>query len=241
MEGLYYYHFVESTKILRFYLDQTVLSASLSEILNEFNYVLRWFKKETLNRKFSEGKYKLLDNNQIHFKIRSVDGEISEYTGKIIDDKIKIYYRNGDIETYLHYEKKIDEIYKMIPIKKYPYELLSKSKSIQHYFSNVISYDLIKKLENVFEYFLANIDNPYIISVLQYKEVSHRVFLIAKDPKKDIYYGFTEGISTNDKEIMTYSSVFLTFNKFRELSIEPFLYKPYLEHGKLLKDDINLL
>ena len=69
------------------------------------------------------------------------------------------------------------------------YDLNIFDNTVQDYYSTEISFILKKKLEIAYEYFTANIDTPYIITKIEYKDVNQIIFLIAKNPKKNVYHG----------------------------------------------------
>ena len=75
---------------LRFYEDGTVLAASV--VLTEGpNQVIRWFDKSNPN--ISKGQYSI-QGNTIRFSTTSPQGDVVDYAGQIINDRLKLHWRS---------------------------------------------------------------------------------------------------------------------------------------------------
>ena len=89
-----------------------------------------------------------------------------------------------------------------------------------------------KDLELAFEYFVDNIDSPYIISQIQSKaDESSNVYFIAKEPSKDTYYGIMEGPYISTKHIASFPEVHIPHSFFKDVALKPFLAIPFCESG----------
>jgi len=221
IKGLYYYQDTDYFSLIRFYEDLTVIGVNSSISFAQVYTVLTWSRK-----RFREGVYKITDDNRIFFDLKSDIGVV-EYRGRILDNNKIFFQSHSHINDYEH-----EETYTLYQ-KEYNLEIFE--TTFQEYFSTVISPVLKKKLENAFEYYVANIDNPYIISEIQYKEVDRTILLIAKDPKKETYHGILTGKFANEKVIVEIPVANITWGKFKEIPIDPFLVKPFIENGIRLK------
>mgnify|MGYP000933218791 CR=1 FL=1 len=119
-----------------------------------------------------------------------------------------------------------------LSLTKKKYDLSLFKRQIQKEYANRVSLEMKKDLELAFEYFVDNIDSPYIISQIQYKDdESSNVYLIAKEPSKDTYYGIMEGPYISKKQIASFPEVNITHSLFKEVAIKPFLARPFIESG----------
>jgi uncharacterized protein (TIGR02145 family) len=98
-------------------------------------------------------------------------------------------------------------------------------------YKNKISQTLKSKLENAFESFILDTKNPLIIVLLKYPKVGEQIYLIAKDPSENTYYGIIEGQFSPDKQIFAIPESNITCIEFKEEIITPFRAKPYIESG----------
>ena len=114
--------------------------------------------------------------------------------------------------------------------KKKPYDLSLFKRQIRSEYTTRISMETKKELELAFEYFIANISDPYIICQIQYEgNESANVYLIAKDPSKDAYYGIMENAYISKIQMACFPGGNITHSSFRELDIKPFPAKEILE------------
>jgi len=98
-------------------------------------------------------------------------------------------------------------------------------------YSKVIPKELKSRLEEAFENFRADINNPWVISLLKHPMDGEQVYLIAKDPDEDTYYGIMEGQFAPNKEIYAIPVSNITCVEFCEVKITPFRAKPYIKRG----------
>jgi uncharacterized protein (TIGR02145 family) len=94
-----------------------------------------------------------------------------------------------------------------------------------------ISHELISKLEGAFEALKSDIKNPWVIAQLKYPKPGEQIYLIAKDPNEETYYGIMEGQFSPGRQIFAIPVSNITCIEFREVSVTPFRAKPYLENG----------
>lgn len=98
-------------------------------------------------------------------------------------------------------------------------------------YSKKIPQELISKLEGAFDSLKADTKNPLIISLLKYPKVGEQIYLIAKDPNEETYYGIMEGQFVTEKQIFAIPVSNITCIEFAEVKIKPFRARPYLENG----------
>jgi len=98
-------------------------------------------------------------------------------------------------------------------------------------YSRVIPKELKSRLEVAFENFKADINNPWVISLLKHPMIGEQVYLIAKDPNEDTYYGIMEGQFAPNKDIYGIPESNITCVEFCEVKITPFRAKPYIKSG----------
>ena len=82
-----------------------------------------------------------------------------------------------------------------------------------NYYSKTLSPQLIKKLESAFDNLKADIKNPLIIALIKYSKEGEQVYLIAKDPDKETYYGIMEGQFAGQKQICAIPVSNITYEK----------------------------
>ncbi len=141
-----------------------------------------------------------------------------------------------NIVTTNGFERKSQKIHpQKIKFPKQKYIGISNVKllpnELQNYFSQYISKGLKRKLEQNFSDFKNNPENPLIITMLQYREESERIYLIAKDPNESICYGIMEGKFINEKKIKPIPISEIIALEFKEKSINSFRAKKYIENG----------
>ena len=100
-----------------------------------------------------------------------------------------------------------------------------------NYYSKTLSLQLIKKLESAFDNLKADIKNPLIIALIKYPKEGEQIYLIAKDPDKETYYGIMEGQFAGQKQICAIPVSNITCIEFTECDIIPFRAKTYIEKG----------
>jgi hypothetical protein len=98
-------------------------------------------------------------------------------------------------------------------------------------YTKYISRELISKLEDAFEAFKKDVKNPWVIALLKYPKAGEQIYLIAKDPSKETYYGIMEGQFSPGKQIIAIPISNITCVEFCEVKINPFRARPYLENG----------
>ena len=99
-------------------------------------------------------------------------------------------------------------------------------------YTKIISPELKTKLESAFEQLKADIKNPWVIALLKYPQAGEQIYLIAKDPSEETYYGIMEGQFSPGKQIFAIPLSNITCVEFCEVNINPFRAKPYLENGR---------
>jgi hypothetical protein len=100
-------------------------------------------------------------------------------------------------------------------------------------YTKTISQELTTKLEGAFEALKKDIENPWIIALIKYPIDGEQIYLIAKDPNEETYYGINEGQYTTVKQIFAIPTSNVTCVEFTEVKIKPFRAKPYIENGQL--------
>ena len=98
-------------------------------------------------------------------------------------------------------------------------------------YTKIISPELKTKLESAFEQLKTDIKNPWVIALLKYPKAGEQIYLIAKDPSEETYYGIMEGQFSPGKQIFAIPLSNITCVEFCEVNINPFRAKPYLENG----------
>ena len=101
-----------------------------------------------------------------------------------------------------------------------------------------ISRELISKLEVAFEALKTDIKNPWVIALLKYPKAGEQIYLIAKDPSEETYYGIMEGQFSPGKQIFAIPLSNITCVEFCEVKINPFRAKPYLESGRFEEKEV---
>jgi hypothetical protein len=96
---------------------------------------------------------------------------------------------------------------------------------------NVISKTLKRSLEGYFEGLKANRDNSLVIAQLQNSEEGLNLYLIAKDPDSETYYGILDIGSDENKRIMAIPMSNIEAMEVREVSVTPFRVKSFIESG----------
>jgi len=94
-----------------------------------------------------------------------------------------------------------------------------------------VSIELIEKLEDAFENFKNDTQNPPIIAHLQSEEAEVNIYLIAKDPKDETYYGIIENEFTYERKIARIPLSNIQDLKVEEVPMDPFRAKEYIENG----------
>ena len=99
-------------------------------------------------------------------------------------------------------------------------------------YRTIISEELKIRLENAFEALKTNIDNPWVIALIKYPIAGEQIYLVAKDPSEESYYGIPEGQYSDGKQIFEIPTSNITCIEFTEVKIKPFRAKPYIEYGR---------
>ena len=98
-------------------------------------------------------------------------------------------------------------------------------------YTKIIPQELKNRLEVAFESLREDTKNPLVIALLKYPKDGEQIYLIAKDPTEETYYGIMEGQFSSGKEIFAIPLSNITCVEFCEVSITPFRAKPYLDNG----------
>jgi uncharacterized protein (TIGR02145 family) len=98
-------------------------------------------------------------------------------------------------------------------------------------YTKIISQELKNRLQVAFESLKADTKNPLVIALLKHPKDGEQIYLIAKDPTEETYYGIMEGQFSSGKEIFAIPLSNITCIEFCEVSITPFRAKPYLDNG----------
>ena len=106
-------------------------------------------------------------------------------------------------------------------------------------YTKIISQELKTKLESAFEELKADIKNPWVIALLKHPKAGEQIYLIAKDPSEETYYGIMEGQFSPDKQIFAIPVSNITCVEFCEVKITPFRTKPYLENGRFEQQEVD--
>lgn len=94
-----------------------------------------------------------------------------------------------------------------------------------------ITKELDQKLEDAFENLKANIQNPLVISHLQSDDKEFNIYLIAKDPSTELYYGILETKFIDKRQIAGIPRSNILGIDIKEKPMIPFRAKSYLETG----------
>lgn len=101
-----------------------------------------------------------------------------------------------------------------------------------------ISKELNTKLENAYEDLEKDIINPLIIARLETKDKKQSIYLIAKHPEEDLYYGILENEYTTKREIAGIPYANIKNIEYIERQIIPFRAKTYIDRED--KDNFKL-
>ena len=96
------------------------------------------------------------------------------------------------------------------------------------------------KLEEAFFGLQGNIDNALIISHLQSEDKEVNIYLIAKQPREDVYFGILETEFIDKKQIAGIPLVNIEALDVREVFMTPFWSKPYIEQNLKKFNNMNL-
>ena len=94
-----------------------------------------------------------------------------------------------------------------------------------------ISKELKKKLENAYEELEKDIVNPLVIAHLETKDKKESIYLIAKHPEEDLYYGILENEYVTKREIAGIPYTNIKNIEYLERPINPFRAKAYINRG----------
>jgi uncharacterized protein (TIGR02145 family) len=106
-------------------------------------------------------------------------------------------------------------------------------------YTKTISSELISKLEGAFDALKTDIKNPWVIALLKHPKAGEQIYLIAKDPTEETYYGIMEGQFSPGKQIFAIPVSNITCVEFCEVKITPFRAKPYLENGRFEQQEVD--
>lgn len=99
-------------------------------------------------------------------------------------------------------------------------------------YHEIISYELENNLENAFEDLYNNLETPLVIGHLQSKDKDVNIYLIAKIPDEDTFYGIVETQYNSEKKITgILLENILSFNNLKEVAMIPFRVVPYIENS----------
>lgn len=91
--------------------------------------------------------------------------------------------------------------------------------------------ELLAKLEKAYEHLKQNVHDPIIIVHLRSDGGEANVYLSAKDPERDMYYGIFETEFTDKRQMAGIPGNNLKGLGLKIIPITPFKAKPYIETG----------
>lgn len=94
-----------------------------------------------------------------------------------------------------------------------------------------ISRELKDKLENAFEDLKKDTKNPLVIAHLQSQDEEVDIYLIAKDPNEEMYYGIMENEFVPERQIAGIPLSNIKAMEVEEVPMRPFRAKAYIESG----------
>lgn len=94
-----------------------------------------------------------------------------------------------------------------------------------------ISSQLKSKLEAAFEDLKKDMQNPLVITHLKSQDGEVNIYLIAKDPNKEVYYGILETEFTAKRQIAGIPLANIRAMDVDEVPLKPFRAKRYIESG----------
>lgn len=94
---------------------------------------------------------------------------------------------------------------------------------------------LIKNLENGLKDLLANRENPIILAHLQSRDKKMNVYLIAKKPNEESYYGIIEHPLVKERRISAFTQSTIENLQLIVENFAPFRAKKFIELGKIEK------
>lgn len=105
---------------------------------------------------------------------------------------------------------------------------------------NGISNELKIKLENAFEDLKNDTSNLLVIAHLQSKDKEIDIYLIAKDPNEEIYYGIMENEFVSERQIASIPLSNIKAMEVEEVSMQPFRAKAYIETKTKIEINMSL-
>jgi len=94
-----------------------------------------------------------------------------------------------------------------------------------------ISNNLKVKLENAFEDLKKDTANPLVISHLQSQDEEVNIYLIAKNPNEEMYYGIIENVFVAERQLAGIPISNIRAMEVEEIPMKPFRAKAYIENG----------
>ncbi|MBO0593123.1 hypothetical protein I2486_17105 [Cellulophaga sp. E16_2] len=98
-------------------------------------------------------------------------------------------------------------------------------------FELTLSSELNRKLENAFDNLKNDVQNPLVISHLQSEDKEVDLYLVAKHPTADAYFGILETEFINKKEIAQLALENIIGLELKEIPMYPFSAKKYIENN----------
>jgi len=92
------------------------------------------------------------------------------------------------------------------------------------------------KLERAFEDLKKDNKNPLVIAHLKDKDEEVNIYLIAKDPNEEMYYGILENKFVTQRQITGIPLSNIKAMEVEEVPMIPFRAKPYIENGVKLQN-----
>jgi hypothetical protein len=90
---------------------------------------------------------------------------------------------------------------------------------------------LKRNLENSYVDFKKNESNPLVGALLQSQDEKIDIYLIAKDPNEETYYGIIRVLGDSKRQIEGIPLSDIKAMKVEELPMRPFRAKAYIENG----------
>jgi len=103
-----------------------------------------------------------------------------------------------------------------------------------------ISFELNKKLENAFEDLKKDTSNPLVIAQLQSDDKEVNLYLVAKDPNENMYYGILENEFVEERQLAGIPESNIRAMEVKEIPMTPFWCKPYIEQNIKRHNQMNL-
>ena len=97
----------------------------------------------------------------------------------------------------------------------------------------MITQELKQRLEKAYYDIDNDINKAIVVAKLQSDDLEDTVYLIAKDPKEEMYYGIRENEFMPKKELAGHPLSNLTGCGLKEVPVKPFSAMKYINTGKM--------